>query len=74
MGCNCRGWPDEDVAEGEIVMVEMPEGVMIGGGGGVTAALPPPQPEKLSVTQKSAAERAPQSAKRLLDAERSNER
>jgi hypothetical protein len=73
MGCNCRGWPDEDVAESEIVMVEVPDGVTMGGGGGVTAALPPPHPEKLSVTQKIATERAPQSAKRFLDAAHSNE-
>ncbi len=53
----------EDVALSEIVIVEVPEGVTIGGGGGVTAALLPPQPEKTRVTNKIAAERTPQRAK-----------
>lgn len=44
MGCNCSGWPVEEVALKEIVIVEVPEGVMTSGGGGVVtdALLPPP--------------------------------
>ena len=60
MGCNWSGWPDEEVAASEIVMVEVLAGVTTGVGG--TAALPPPQPVRASATQKIAAERTPQSA------------
>lgn len=67
MGCNCRGWPEADVAESEIMMVEVPEGVMIGGGGGVTdALLPPPQPVRMNGMQKIAAQRIAQRAHRFL--------
>lgn len=55
----------EDAALSEIVIVEVPEGV-ITGGGGVTAALPPPQPVRAKVMQRIAAERTSQSARRLL--------
>ena len=41
MGCNWSGWPVEDVALSEIVMVEVPEGVTIGGGGVAMDAAPP---------------------------------
>lgn len=68
MGCSCSGWPEEEFALSEIVMVEVPEGVTICGGGGVTAALPPPQPARTNGMQKIAAERTPQSARRLLRA------
>ena len=68
MGCNCRGWPDEDVAESEIVIVEVPEGVTTGGGGVVTAALPPPQPETANVMQRMVAERTPRRTRRFLRA------
>jgi len=75
MGCsNCRAWPDEDAAENEIVMVEVPEGVTIAGGGGAMATLPPPQPAKPSVTKKMAAERTPKGAKRFLLEARANAR
>jgi len=67
MGCNWSGWPVEDVAVSEIVMVEVPEGVTTGGGG-VTAALPPPQPAKANGRQKIAAERTAQRTRRLLRA------
>ncbi len=44
-----RGFPEEDIAAGVIVIVEVPDGVTMGGGvtigGGVTEALPVlPQP------------------------------
>lgn len=42
----------------EIVMVEVPAGVTIGGGG-VIEALPPPQPARAKVMQRIVAERAP---------------
>lgn len=69
MGASWSGWPVEDVALSEIVMVEVPEGVTRGaeGGGGVIDALPPPQPVA-TVIQKNAAERTPQRARRLLHA------
>ena len=44
MGCNCRDLPDEDVALGVTVIVEVPDGVTTCGGTGASAALPPPQP------------------------------
>lgn len=65
MGWSWSGWPVEDVALREIVMVEVPEGVTTGGGG-VTAALPPPQPVRINEMQKIGAARTPQSAKRFL--------
>ena len=65
MGCNWRGWPVEDVALSEIVRVEVPEGVTIGGGG-VMAALPPPQPVRANPIQKIAAERTLHRARRSL--------
>lgn len=57
----------EDVALKEIVMVEVPEGVTIGGGG-VTAALPPPQPANTKAVQKIATKKTPQKARRFLRA------
>lgn len=57
----------EDVALSEIVMVEVPEGVTIGGGGGVTEALlllpPPPQPARAKAKQKIAVEKTPRKAR-----------
>ena len=48
MGGNCSGCPEEDIAVGVIVMVEVPEGVTTDGGvmigGEVVTALPLPQP------------------------------
>src|SRR6266571_2128845 len=44
MGCSCRDLPDEDVALGVTVIVEVPDGVTTRGGTGASAALPPPQP------------------------------
>src|SRR5215831_16553148 len=67
MGWSCSGWPVEDVALSEIVSVEVPEGVTMGGGV-VIAALPPPQPARENGMQKMAAERTPQSVRRLLRA------
>src|SRR5690242_20076314 len=67
MGCSWSGWPVEDVALGETVMVEVPEGVTMGGGG-VIDALPPPHPARANVMQRMAAERAPQRARGLLQA------
>ncbi len=72
MGCNCSGWPDEEVAASVIVRVEVPEGVTTGGGG--TAALPPPQPATSRIAQEMTAERTPQHAKRFLHAARSSAR
>jgi hypothetical protein len=40
---SCNGCPEEDIAVGVIVMVEVPAGVTTGGGG-ATDALEPPQP------------------------------
>jgi len=68
MGCSWSGWPVEDVALGETVMVEVRDGVTMGGGGGVTATLPPPQPEMANVIQNNAAENTPQRTRRLLRA------
>ena len=56
--------PVEDVALREIVMVEVPAGVTIGGG--VIEALPPPQPARANVIQRIVVERAPQRARRFL--------
>ena len=55
MGCNCSGCPDEDIAAGVITIVEVPEGVTMGGGvtAALPAALPAPQPLKLTPTQKT---------------------
>jgi len=36
--CNCNGCPDDETADGVIVIVEVPEGVTMGGG--VMEALP----------------------------------
>ncbi len=49
MGCSSSGWFEKDIAAGVIVIVEVPDGVTMGGGvtigGGVTEALPAlPQP------------------------------
>ena len=66
MGWSCSGWPVEEVALSEIVMVEVPEGVTRGAGGVVMDALPPPQPTRTNGMQKSATERTPQSARRFL--------
>ena len=64
MGWSCSGWPVEEVALSEIVMVEVPEGVTTGGG---VVVLPPPQPARNNGMKKMAtAERAPQSVRRLL--------
>ena len=65
MGWSCSGWPVEDVALSEIVSVEVPEGVTMGGGV-VIVALPPPQPARKNGMQKMAAERTPRSVGRLL--------
>lgn len=65
MGWSYSDWPVEDAALSEIVIVEVPEGV-ISGRGGAMAALPPPQPEKLIATEKMTAERAAPRARRLL--------
>jgi hypothetical protein len=42
MGCNCSGCPEEDIAVSVMVIVEVPEGVMMGGGVVVTLLLPQP--------------------------------
>lgn len=55
----------EDVALREIVIVEVPEGV-ISGGGGAIAALPPPQPEKMKAAKKMMAGRSPQKARQFF--------
>jgi hypothetical protein len=47
------------------VIVEVPEGVTMGGGVVVIAALPPPQPARVNVRQKIAAERTPQRVSRF---------
>ena len=48
IACNCNGCPDEETADGVIVIVEVPEGVTMRGGvtagGAVTGELPLPQP------------------------------
>lgn len=74
MGCNCKGWPEEALAASVMVMVEVPEGVMIGGGGWRAVLLPPPQPAKANAAHKTAAERTPKSAKWFLSVARSNAR
>src|SRR5215469_18891652 len=75
MGCNCRGWPVDEAAVSEIVMVEAPEGVTIGEGGELTDALPPPQPARRNGMQKIAtAKRTPQSGRRLLRTAHGNTR
>lgn len=67
MGWSCSGWPAEDVALSEIVIVKVPEGVIIGGGGvTVAVALPPPQPVRTNGMEKIAATRTAQKARRLL--------
>lgn len=66
MGCSWSGCPVEELAVREIVMVEVPEGVTIGGGGAVMDAAPPPQPVSAKVIQKTAAWSIPQSARRLV--------
>jgi hypothetical protein len=70
MGCNCSGWPEEEFALREMVIVEVPEGVTTGGGGITDALLPPPQPARATVMQKIATERTPQRAKRFVLATR----
>lgn len=42
MGCSCSGCPEEDIAVSEMVIVELPGGVTMGGG--VVVALLLPQP------------------------------
>src|SRR5215469_6673189 len=66
MGCNWRGWPAEEVALSEIVMVEVPEGVTIGGGVVVVALLPPQPAKKNGMERIATAKRTPQSVRRLL--------
>ena len=73
MGCNCSGWPVEELALREIVMFEVPEGVMMGGGV-VIAALPPPQPARAKVMQKIVTGRTPQRAMQFVLARRRNTR
>jgi hypothetical protein len=65
MGGSWRGLPVEDMALGVTVIVEVPDGVTIGGGGGTTEALPPPQPATPQATQKTALARTVASLKRL---------
>ena len=66
-GCNCNGWPVEDVADSVITIVEVPEGVTTGGGVtgcGATLALPdPPHPPKTKTTNSSLAASKPDSKK-----------
>jgi hypothetical protein len=52
MGGSWSGWPVEDMALGVTIIVEVPEGVTIGGG--TTEALPPPQPARPQAAQKTA--------------------
>jgi hypothetical protein len=73
MGWSCKGWPESDIALGVIEIVDVPEGVTIGGGG-VTAALPPPQHATPRITQRIVAVNAPQTASRLLPVRDSNAR
>lgn len=68
MGCNCNGCPVRDVALMVMVIVEVPEGVMMGGGvvttlgDGVVMLLP--QPVAPITKQSKIAARAPLHAKR----------
>lgn len=55
--------PVEDMALGVTVIMEVPEGVMMGGG--TVEAVPPPQPATPQVTQKTALARTVASLKRL---------
>lgn len=70
MGCNCNGCPVRDVALMVIVIVEVPEGVMMGGGvvttlgDGVVMLLP--QPVAPITKQSRIAARAPLHAKRRV--------
>src|SRR5260370_3606084 len=76
MGCSCSGCPEGDIADGVIVIVEVPEGVTMAGGvtggGGVTAELPLPQPAAYNTEHRKIAVRAPLRAKRLPLAASSN--
>src|SRR5258708_366712 len=76
MGCSCSGCPEGDIADGVIVIVEVPEGVTMAGGvtggGGVTAELPLPQPAAYNTEHRKIAVRALLLAKRLPLAASSN--
>src|SRR5580693_991043 len=52
MGWSWSGLPVEDMALGVTVIVEAPEGVMMGGG--TMEAVPPPQPARPQAAQKTA--------------------
>ncbi|SRR5712692_1654182 len=68
MACSCSACPEEDIAVGEIAIVEVPEGVTmdggVTGGGGVTE-LPLPQPAAYNTEHRKIAVRALFHAKRL---------
>src|SRR5882672_6535619 len=64
MGCSSSGCPEDDIADGVMTIVEVPDGVTMDCCG--TAALPPPQPAMPRKTQKTATVRAPHFVKRLL--------
>jgi hypothetical protein len=63
MGWSWSGLPVEDMALGVTIIVEVPEGVMMGGG--TIEAVPPPQPAMPQATQKTALARTVASLKRL---------
>ncbi len=68
MGCNCNGCPVRDVAAMAMVIVEVPEGVMMGGGPVVMVLLLMlllPQPVAWMTEQSRIATIAPFHAKRL---------
>jgi hypothetical protein len=71
MGCNCSGWPEEEFALREMVIVEVPEGVTTGGGGVTDALQPPPQPARAKVMQKIAAAPGVYAAYTLMPADSS---
>src|SRR3989442_13947590 len=64
MGCSCNGCPEDDIADGVMTIVEVPDGVTMDCCG--TAALPPPQPAMPRKRQKTATVRAPHFVNRLL--------
>ena len=62
MGWSWSGWPVEDMALGVTVMVEVPEGVKMGGG--TSEAVPPPQPATAQAREKTTLARIVTSLKR----------